>query len=253
MKKINLIIAILFSLLFLNIHNIRANHPPVYPPVIVDTSSIYNAAKEWVGTPYNMNVGHNDSKEGIDCSHLVWEVYKAADYKYSKENVSTKDFPSLAFFKQVDSFANGDVILFKKNDSKLHKKGTEPGHMGIFWDGKFINASRKKGVILDGNLYWWMKTSEYTYVGSFRWIGISGVWEWCNGHVKQILPNGTVYTLSGNTDIGTWEYNGNGEYIIRWGSKGIDTLNVSSSGTYLYGVNLHKENVWAKKKSNKID
>jgi cell wall-associated NlpC family hydrolase len=91
------------------------------------------AGEAWIGTPYQYG---GNSREGIDCSHFVYNAYLDAGFSY--EYLSTSTFPSSPHFEKVETPQAGDVVLFN-------------GHMGIYNPhpseaGKTILNAGSKGV-----------------------------------------------------------------------------------------------------------
>jgi cell wall-associated NlpC family hydrolase len=114
---------------------------------------IRQIASTWRYTPYKYG---GDSHNGVDCSHFVWEVIKAAGHQGAHYH-STSDVARSADYSAVDMPAAGDIVLFD-------------GHMGIVVDpgaGLFMGA-QSHGV--DEASYtsgYWGKQrhSFYRYVG----------------------------------------------------------------------------------------
>jgi cell wall-associated NlpC family hydrolase len=105
---------------------------------------LYRQFKEWKG------VRHKDgglSKSGVDCSGFVYLTMKnrfAMEVPRSTEKLSM-------YGRAVSrrKLAPGDLVFFKTGIFKRH--------VGIYVeDGKFIHASKSKGVMLSDmdNVYW---------------------------------------------------------------------------------------------------
>lgn len=116
---------------------------------------IAQIAASWKHTPYQYG---GDSHHGIDCSHFVWEVLKAAGHP-NAPYTSTSGVPgSHAFSPASEPPQAGDIILWD-------------GHMGIVVDattqtfvgaqsGGVDNASYAKGS------YWGNRHHRfYRYTG----------------------------------------------------------------------------------------
>ena len=88
---------------------------------------IHQIANTWKHTTYKWG---GDSHNGVDCSHFVWEVLKAAGHP-SAPYLTTGEIPGSSAYSPVSgSPQNGDIILFH-------------GHMGIVIDATndvFIGA-----------------------------------------------------------------------------------------------------------------
>ncbi len=96
------------------------------------TYDIYQIANGWRHTKYSYG---GDSHGGIDCSHFVWEVIKAAGHP-STPYLSTGSVPgSHAYSPIAGTPSNGDIILFD-------------GHMGIVVDAtnQMFMGAQSKGV-----------------------------------------------------------------------------------------------------------
>jgi len=79
---------------------------------------IARIARSWKDTPYLYG---GDSHNGIDCSHFVWEVLKAAGHPHAPYT-STGSIPTSHAFSPAGSPPQeGDIILWD-------------GHMGIITD-----------------------------------------------------------------------------------------------------------------------
>ncbi len=129
-------------------------------PLGTSETATVKAAKSWIGVKV---VHPGNSRSGIDCSHLVYQVYKqvgakgivfetVANMKKDKYYVTTK------------SPKPGDVIFWKKVVTKNGKKYWLDSHVGIYiGSGKFIHASNEirkvttdsiNGIYKDGMPYY---------------------------------------------------------------------------------------------------
>jgi cell wall-associated NlpC family hydrolase len=104
-------------------------------------SAMQDAAKDWKGTPYLLG---GNSKEGIDCSHFVYQVLNAARKKTAAAGLapqlidyrSTGTIEASGLFFPVPIPEPGDLVLWD-------------GHVGIITDpqrGTFIGAQTSTGV-----------------------------------------------------------------------------------------------------------
>ena len=107
---------------------------------------IVEKAKGWLGVAY---LSGGSTSKGVDCSHLVNNVYVAAGFPYSYR--MTSGFPPPDNFKKVPSPQEGDVILYSS-------------HMGIYTSGKIISAQgtpQKPDKVRIGELSWFGTIQGY--------------------------------------------------------------------------------------------
>ncbi len=100
----------------------------------IDKNQIVEEAETWIGTPYKYG---GNSREGVDCSALVYQVYLKAG-----ETLPRTSQQQFEYAKQIDFVEKkpGDLLFFKNNSSI--------SHVGIYvGDGYMIHASTKSGVI----------------------------------------------------------------------------------------------------------
>jgi len=98
------------------------------------TNNIIDEAESWIGTPY---VYGGNSRNGIDCSALVCQVYQSVG-----ETVPRTSQQQFDFVKQIDFIEKkpGDLLFFKNNRAI--------SHVGIYvGNGYMIHASTSSGVI----------------------------------------------------------------------------------------------------------
>ena len=105
------------------------------------------AVDEWLDTQFKMG---GCSKEGIDCSCLVKDIYKNVyGIELDRTTISMFNDDALIPVKKED-LQEGDLIFFKIKDDAI-------SHVGIYLkDNHFIHASLSMGVIisnLDGKYY----------------------------------------------------------------------------------------------------
>lgn len=101
---------------------------------IATRDKIIKEAMSWKGAPY---LWGGNSKAGIDCSHFVWQVYKAVvfpDMPYIFSDPSRDG----SYFKRIDKaqVLKGDLVVWS-------------GHIGIVVDpiqSTFIGAQTSTGV-----------------------------------------------------------------------------------------------------------
>jgi hypothetical protein len=127
----------------------------------VSGQQIVATAKGALGTRYIW--GGNDLRQGIDCSGLIQQVYKA--YGITLPRV-TYDQINVGHDVPVSKLAQGDLVFFDTD-----RKRSGPDHVGIYiGGGKFIHAPRPGASVKISSL------SDSYYMS--RWMGgrrISGV------------------------------------------------------------------------------
>jgi cell wall-associated NlpC family hydrolase len=115
-------------------------------PVGTKENTVVKYAKSWVGVP---NVHGGNSRAGIDCSHLVFQVYKQAGAK----GISFMTVPGIKknkYYTRV-SPRPGDLVLWKKDVTKNGRKYYLSAHVGIWiGNGQFVHTSSdKRKVTID--------------------------------------------------------------------------------------------------------
>ena len=118
-------------------------------PVGTSESVVVKAAKKWIGVE---SVHGGNDRSGIDCSHLVYQVYK-------KVGAKRITFQTVADMKRNTDYVNissptpGDVIFWEKNIIKSGKKYWLSDHVGIYiGNGQFIHASDETKKITIDNI-----------------------------------------------------------------------------------------------------
>ncbi len=103
----------------------------------VSNPYLYDYVNEWLGTPYRYS---GESKNGIDCSGLVCELYKSAYQKIltgSAKEIYDKSDPV-----KKENLKEGDLVFFKIRKTRI-------SHVGIYLgSNKFAHASTSRGVII---------------------------------------------------------------------------------------------------------
>ena len=103
----------------------------------VSNPYLYDYVNEWLGTPYRYS---GESKNGIDCSGLVCELYKSAYQKIltgSAKEIYDKSDPV-----KKENLKEGDLVFFKIKKARI-------SHVGIYLgSNKFAHASTSRGVII---------------------------------------------------------------------------------------------------------
>ena len=72
---------------------------------------------------------------------------------------------------------------------------------------------------------------------------VPGVWHWFSNDDVYFYPNGH---LQGSTVGGSWVC-ARGRMIISWNSGNTDRVRISSSGTYMSGVNQVGTHIWGRR------
>ncbi len=92
----------------------------------------------WLGTPYKYA---GESKQGTDCSGMVFSVYKEV-YGVDLYRSSYDQMKNVKEINKKDLSA-GDLVFFITS-------GNAVSHVGIYiGDHKFIHASTKRGVVIN--------------------------------------------------------------------------------------------------------
>lgn len=121
---------------------------PIGPTMLtiagVPGNVIGNAANSWLGVPY---VWGGNSRSGVDCSHLVYQVYHQAGIG-SYPFLTTSAMKTYGHFICVNwSSDPGDIVLF-----------VNLGHTGIYMGGGWmVDADSYYGRVMWDNLnssYW---------------------------------------------------------------------------------------------------
>ena len=103
----------------------------------VSNPYLYEYVNEWLGTPYRYS---GESKNGIDCSGLVCELYKSAYQKVFTG--SAKELYDKSDPVKKEKLTEGDLVFFKIRKGRI-------SHVGIYLgSNKFAHASTSRGVII---------------------------------------------------------------------------------------------------------
>ncbi len=104
----------------------------------ISNEKLFEAINEWLGTRYCYA---GDSKNGIDCSGFVNELYKKA-FNIALTGSSGDLFKQVMPLKKSE-LQEGDLVFFKIRKKRI-------SHVGIYLgQRKFAHASLKAGVTID--------------------------------------------------------------------------------------------------------
>jgi len=103
-------------------------------------------ANTWVGTPY---LWGGNSHNGIDCSHLVYQVYNQAG-AYYPNYLTVAGIKGSPYYARTTSPRPGDVVLWERDYGGYDFSG----HVGIYiGNGQFIHASGSAGRVVVESFY----------------------------------------------------------------------------------------------------
>ena len=113
-----------------------------------DNHALYVESANWLGVPYR---GGGNTKRGVDCSGLVYSIYKKV---YRKELQRNSDEQRKKDCRKIrkSKLREGDLVFFHNGRKK--KRAT---HVGIYLKNrKFIHTSTSQGVIVSrlDEKYW---------------------------------------------------------------------------------------------------
>jgi PGF-pre-PGF domain-containing protein len=119
-------------------------------PLGTTESAVVDAAKGWIGVK---EVHGGDNRSGIDCSHLVYEVYKEA----GASSIVFQTVPNMKknkYYVTTTSPTPGDVIFWKKDVTENNKTYWLATHVGIYiGSGQFIHSDRKVTIDSISGIY----------------------------------------------------------------------------------------------------
>lgn len=101
---------------------------------------LYKTVEDWLGTPYKYG---GQSKDGVDCSGLVVEIYRTVyGKKLYRSSYEIYDKNCKAIKKK--DLKEGDLVFFITS-----KNGKRINHVGLYLnDNKFVHSTTRKGVII---------------------------------------------------------------------------------------------------------
>lgn len=111
--------------------------------------AMLEVAAEWKGVPYQPDGG--DSKQGVDCSHFIYQVLNTARERTAPVGITPKriDYRNTFALEASGTWYSitipepGDLVLWRA------RPGDASGHVGIIVDpqsGSFIGAQTSTGV-----------------------------------------------------------------------------------------------------------
>ena len=108
-----------------------------------DNVELYKEAASWLRIPHR---GGGLSRNGIDCSGLVYVIYKKV-YAKTLERNSEQIMKKNCRKKRKGALREGDLVFF--NSGKGLKIRRNINHVGIYLkDHKFIHTSTSRGVMV---------------------------------------------------------------------------------------------------------
>lgn len=112
----------------------------------MEDNAIVENADKWLGTPYELG---GDSKDGMDCSHFVYEVLTESGYTIITQTANEYIADTQHFETISEGFQQpGDIICFPKEPN---------GHIGIVKDSAIFIGSQTSTGVADANYkqgYW---------------------------------------------------------------------------------------------------
>ena len=129
--------------------NTTTNTVTAILPVGTFEFAVVEIAKNWVGVP-NVHGGNNTS--AIDCSHLVYQVYRQVGVK----SIIFQTVPNMknnTYYVNTTSPNPGDVVFWKKDVTQNNKTYWLATHVGIYIEnGQFIHTSYDTGKVSAENI-----------------------------------------------------------------------------------------------------
>ncbi|MCH3923538.1 MAG: NlpC/P60 family protein [Bacteroidales bacterium] len=111
------------------------------------STKLTNYCSSWIGTPHVMG---GMSKDGVDCSGFVWNVYNDV-FNINLPRTSQDMEKAVEIIDNQEDLKEGDLVFFNGGS------GNKVNHVGIFINkDKFVHASSSKGVIVSSlnEKYW---------------------------------------------------------------------------------------------------
>lgn len=118
-------------------------------PVETIESAIVEVAKNWIGVS-NVHGGNNTS--AIDCSHLVYQVYRQVGVK----GIIFQTVPNMksnTYYVNTTSPKPGDVVFWEKDVAQNNRTYWLATHVGIYTGNEqFIHTSYDTGKVSEDNI-----------------------------------------------------------------------------------------------------
>ncbi|MDD3873392.1 MAG: PKD domain-containing protein [Methanosarcina sp.] len=118
-------------------------------PLGTSESAVVEAAKSWIGVK---SVHGGNDKSGIDCSHLVFQVYKQAGAK-GIEFQTVPNMKKNPYYVNTTSPTPGDVIFWERDVTKNNRNYWLVNHVGIYiGEEQFIDTSFDTKTVAIGSI-----------------------------------------------------------------------------------------------------
>ncbi|MEJ8738721.1 C40 family peptidase [Phocaeicola sp. HCN-6420] len=105
-----------------------------------DNHRLYIESSQWIGVPYRAG---GNTKRGVDCSGLTYNIYKKVYHKHLKRNSDEQRKTNCRKISK-NKLQEGDLVFFHNGKNK--RTAT---HVGIYLkNDRFIHASTSRGVIV---------------------------------------------------------------------------------------------------------
>ncbi|MEA5100105.1 MAG: NlpC/P60 family protein [Bacteroidales bacterium] len=114
--------------------------------VKIENKTLANYYEGWLGTPHRMG---GTTKQGVDCSGFVQNVYKNV-YGIMLPRTASEMEKALEPIESKSSLKEGDLVFFRNKSKKV-------SHVGIYLkDNTFVHTSTSQGVVITSlnDKYW---------------------------------------------------------------------------------------------------
>ncbi|MDR1006555.1 MAG: C40 family peptidase [Bacteroidales bacterium] len=144
----------------------RLNQITIKPneETIKQNDALFKYYQQWLGTPYKLG---GLTKEGVDCSGFVYNVYLDL-YGITLPRRSSDMISAVLIIDSKDSLQRGDIVFFQNSKKRIN-------HVGIYLqDKRFIHSSSSNGVIISSieETYW---KQHYRCGGRLKTKGINKI------------------------------------------------------------------------------